>query len=377
MKKGWRVFWIVYINVVIILVIAWAFTIIHVRNVLKDYEWSQPQRGVERLVEKLQEGSASRLFSFRGEASKFESEEEIKEIFMERIKGKKLSYQLIREGISPVTQLYAVYADEEKVAEVQLEESAEEPVLIFLTKGYWSLESVEGYLPMERNNVDLTLPDIYEVSVNGVVLGEDEYASMPKEIKQFQYSKEYVPVPQMVHFLISGLVGEPQIEIKDIHGEVVDLDFFLSEKSEDKSELFVEAEISDELSDMVLTNAKRYANFFTKDLEGAKQSVKPIEDMFPEDSYYLKLADEYRKHDMWMYNAHEAPVFSNESVTHYTEYAEDFFSCEVYFDREMKLAGSKTNRKDYVKTKFYYGKIQGEWKIVDLETLVENEASEQ
>lgn len=377
MKKGWRIFWIIYINIVLVLVIVWVCAISRVRDVLKDYENAQPQREVERLVEKLEEGSGSRLFSFRGEVSKFESEDAVKQIFMSQMEGKKLSYRLIREGISPVTQLYAIYAGEEKIAEIQLEETDEEPVLLFLTKGHWSLESVEGFLPKERNNVELTLPNIYEVSVNGVVLGKEEYVSEPKEIRQFQYSKEYMTVPKMVHYSVENLVGTPEIEIKDIHGDALDLNYFLSDSEDANPDLFVEAEMSDELYDMVLANAKRYANFFTKDLPDARKSIAPIADMFPEDSYYLKLADEYRKRDMWMYSAHETPIFSNESVTHYTEYAEDFFSCEVYFDREMRLTGSRKIRSDYVKTKFFYGKIKGEWKIVDLETMVDSLAEEQ
>ena len=373
MKKPWKVFWIVYMNVVLLLVVFWLFFLFYVRNVLEDYEWSQPQQEVERLIEKLQEGSGSRLFSFRGEVSRFETEEELNQAFMERLKGKELTYRLLREGISPVTQLYGIYADEEKVAEVLLEESNEEPVLVFLTKGYWSLDSVEGFLPRERYQVDVTIPDIYEVSVNGIVLDAGDYASEPKEIRQFQYSKDYVEVPKLVRYLVNGLVGKPKVEVKDIHGNLIDPALYETETEGNFwMDSFVESEMDRELSDMVLSNAKRYANFFTKDLEGARKSVAPIADMFPKDSYYLTLADEYRRHDMWMYSAHETPVFSDETVCNYVEYAEDFFSCEVYFDRQMKLSGSKKIRKDSVRSKFYYAKLDGEWKIVDLETMVDD-----
>lgn len=378
MQKSWRIFWIVYVNVVLLLVAFWAFFLFYVRNALADYEWAQPKQEIERLIDKLQEGSGSRLFSFRGEDSRFETEEDLNRAYTERLKGKTLTYRLLREGLSPVTQLYGIYADGEKVAEVQLEESDTESVLIFLTKGYWSLDSVEGFLPRERYQVDVIIPDIYEVSVNGVVLEAGDYASEPKELRQFQYSKDYVEVPKLVHYMVTGLVGKPRVEVKDVHGNQIDSALYETETEGCLwMDGFVEAEMDRELSDMVLDNAKRYANFFTRDLEGARSSVAPIADLFPKDSYYLKLADEYRKHDMWMYSAHETPVFSNETVCNYTEYGEDFFSCEVYFDRKIKLKGSKTVRNDSVKSKFYYAKLDGEWKIIDLETMVDTPGTSQ
>lgn len=128
-----------------------------------------------------------------------------------------------------------------------------------------------------------------------------------------------------------------------------------------------------DLKSMVLEQTERYTNFFSVDLPGCKGSVSPIRDMFPKDSYYLDLADTYRREDMWMYSDHNAPVFKNEKVDHYVRYNEEFFSCEVYFDKEMVLKKTGKKKVDTTNFRMYYGLLDGEWKILDMATLLASE----
>ena len=124
---------------------------------------------------------------------------------------------------------------------------------------------------------------------------------------------------------------------------------------------------------MALENAERYTNFFSADLPGCRNSVSPIKDMFPSDSYYLELADTYRREDMWMYSAHKTPVFSDERVDHYVRYSEELFSCEVFFNKSMYLTRTGNTKVDTTHFRLYYGYLNGQWKILDIKTLLENE----
>ena len=76
---------------------------------------------------------------------------------------------------------------------------------------------------------------------------------------------------------------------------------------------------------------------------------------------------------MWMYSDHSTPVFKNESVSHYVRYQEDFFSCEVYFEKEMKLTKTGKVKVDVTNFRLYYGLLDGEWKILDMVTLLTGE----
>ena len=73
----------------------------------------------------------------------------------------------------------------------------------------------------------------------------------------------------------------------------------------------------------------------------------------------------------WMYSDHDAPVFMNESVSHYVRYTEVFFSCEVYFDKKMKLKKTGRDKIDTTHFRLYYGLLDGSWKILDIQTLLD------
>ena len=74
-----------------------------------------------------------------------------------------------------------------------------------------------------------------------------------------------------------------------------------------------------------------------------------------------------------MYSDHAAPVFKNESVSHYVSYNESLFSCEVKFDKEMRLTKTGKTKVDSTNFRLYYGLLDGEWKIVDIVTLLSEE----
>ena len=76
---------------------------------------------------------------------------------------------------------------------------------------------------------------------------------------------------------------------------------------------------------------------------------------------------------MWMYSSHNDPVFRNERVDHYVRYSDELFSCEVYFDKDMLLHKTGKIKVDTTYFRLYYGLLGGEWKILDMVTLLGNE----
>ena len=74
-----------------------------------------------------------------------------------------------------------------------------------------------------------------------------------------------------------------------------------------------------------------------------------------------------------MYSSHNDPVFRNERVDHYVRYSDELFSCEVYFDKDMLLHKTGKIKVDTTYFRLYYGLLGGEWKILDMVTLLGNE----
>ncbi len=371
-KTNWRGFWKVYFVILLLLALFWAALIFRVYNLLEGYEQSQPKYLMNHIVEVVKSGEVDRYLNFEEYATKFESKEMCREVFREYLENKEITYRLLSENVGNYSQTYGLYADDVKIADVILGEYNVRTILSFFSIGDWTMESAFFDYPEERNAVQISVPSIYTVTVNGVELTEKEYLSQPEKMTQFQYVEEYTTnVPKMVTYRVEGFMDKPNIQVLDLDGRAIDI-----KETWDNGEAlltmndFVTEDMDSDLMQMALDNAIRYSNYFTRDLEGARKSVEPIADMFPEGSYFLEIADQYRRRDMWMFNSHKTPVFSNEQVNNYVRYSDELFSCEVSFQKEMLLTQTRTIRRDSSNTKFFYGLMDGEWKIFDIISLV-------
>ena len=172
-----------------------------------------------------------------------------------------------------------------------------------------------------------------------------------------------------MEYRVDGLLNEPDVTVYNNQGDMVM--YTPDENGNITIDTFTTSPIAPELSATVLQNAKNYSNFFSKDIDGCSNSVAPISYMFPADSYYLELAENYRRNDMWMYSAHEKPVFTDETVSNYIVYTPELFSVEVYFKKNMILKLNGEARQDIVNSRYYYAKLDGNWLVVDMQSVTE------
>ena len=373
--KKFPFFWLFYIVFVMAMVLFWIWVGEYVKKSLVLYEESQPKYAMEKIMTSLRQSGFGDYMTIDGEVSRFETDEAFSEAFQSRLKGKILHYDEAKGYQDPAAPRYELFADGDPVGYVTLKETSSEPFFLkLLTISTWALDKVEMPSIKGEKSVEITVPDTYQVKINGIVADEREMQEEGETSSEFVYAGAYVTVPSFVTYRVEGLLQTPTIEITDQSGQAVAFDS--TEKKENTSvslKEFGESEMPADLEEMVLENAERYTNYFSVDLPGAKQSTKSIRDLFPEDSYYLELAETYRREDMWMYSDHAAPVFKNESVTHYIRYNEECFSCEVYFEKEMKLTKTGKTKVDVTNFRLYYGLLDGKWKIVDIVTLLNNE----
>jgi len=128
---------------------------------------------------------------------------------------------------------------------------------------------------------------------------------------------------------------------------------------------FSPREMPEDLQRYVLDSVETYSNYFSRDLEGCRESIDPIRHLFPEDSVYLTLADQYRREDMGVFSSHTNTHFLNESVTEYTVYTEDCFSCRISYDKSMTLSGGR-EMIDTTDNVYYFVRIDDVWVIADI-----------
>ncbi|MCR4598518.1 MAG: hypothetical protein K5678_05760 [Acetatifactor sp.] len=374
-KKGFPFFWIFYLLFVIAMVIFWIRAVDYTKACLVRYEESQPVNHMDKIVNDLRKAGVENYVKIDGEVSRFETQAAFERAAKELVEGKILSYKLSRGVQDPAAPKYDLLADGEQIGYLTLKETSSETFFLnLLTISEWALDKVEVKTIKGYNAVDVTVPDTCEVRINGILADERERLAETETLSEFAFASEYVAVPSFVSYHAEGLLEAPTVEITDTNGNPVDVEVAThGTKTTAVLKEFAESEMPEDLKALALENTERYTNYFSVDLTGAKASTKPIRDMFPENSYYLELAETYRREDMWMYSDHDAPVFKNEIVNHYVRYNDDLFSCEVSFDKEMKLTKTRQTKVDHTHFRIYYGRLNGEWKIVDMVTLLENE----
>lgn len=376
-KKGFPVFWCLYVLFVAAMIVFWIAVVGKVKENLLIYEDSQPDKKVDGILAQLKESGLEEYLQVTGEISRFETKENYSREFAGRVENKILFAAKAKGAQDTAAPRYELYADGDLIGYFTLREASSKSLMVFLTLSEWELGTVEVIPATAQEAVKITVPDSYQVKINGISVDERELTDGNEMPEEFVYAAAYVEVPRLVTYETKGLLEQPNIEILDQNG--VKMEAAMQRNGRETIvELgrFAETEMPGDLAAKVLEQAERYTNFFSVDLAGCRNSVSPIRDMFPEDSYYLELADTYRREDMWMYSSHNAPVFRNEEVSHYIRYSDDLFSCEVYFDKDMLLHKTGKVKVDTTHFKLFYGNLNGEWKILDIKTLLDDAGKE-
>lgn len=359
-KKQKR-FWKIYGVCMGILLGIVGILVIKVWKIMEEYEAAQPERVIEEIVEQIASGDTA-MVSMET-SSRFEDVSAVLQAeFTQKVSGAELTYGLDSSSYDVTNPVYDLAVGEEVVACVTLRAVNAQRKMAILTVYDWEIESITGVFEAGPVFVNITAPENYTVTVNGIALTEKDRTGEAQTMDGFEYVAAYVTAPATVQYAIAGLYETPKIVATDPSGR----EFTAPET--DLSDVvfsYEPQEISDELAETVIDNAKTYSNFFSRDLPGCTTSTDPVAFLFPEDSYYLDMLETYRKDDMWTFSGHETPVFSGEEAVNYTVYFEDCFSVEVLFDKSMRLKNGVT-RVDHNDQIWYYVKVNGSFVVADI-----------
>ena len=361
-KTKKKKFWLGYGIYMGILAAFVAVLLVYVWDVMKKYEKAQPVYVLEGLLDDLKEGKSDLIADVS--LGKFEASGNYAETFAQSVKGKKLDYKVKSNGSYLMT--YTLLDNDKVVAEADLKADNERSLMGILSISDWRVDTVRVTVPDGDKGVEITVPDNYTVKVNGVALTSEEMSKEPETLDGMEYVAEYVTPPKKTTYEVKGLINAPSVEVWDSLGVQLDMSRYAG--SEEIVLEYGESEMPQDLKDYVLTAAKNYSNFFSKDIEGCYESTACIQPYFPQGSYYIDLAEQYRTGDMWMYSAHSAPEFENVAVSEYVRYSDHCFSCRVVFDKRMVLTLSGEPRVERNDQVYYYVNIGGEWLIADMKS---------
>lgn len=388
---------IVFLIYMAILLIAMVLFLRHVNSVLVVYEASQPEHAIAAVADTLAaEGIGSNatvlLSDLSGDAENGRlpytiaitdaTEYSVYDTAADHLA--ELNAEIAANGVQYLREMedfttgairYSLYSGEHRFAETSLLPGESETRLKLLTITQWVPQEIRLLPEDPQFRITATLPEGYSLQLNGIAVSDD-CRSGQKELSGLDYCRAYVEIPDQINYEINNLHRLPEVCILDQDASVIaeysaadptghDGIFSLTGSCLNISLAPSESEMPEDRKALVLDAVKTYSLFFSKDLPGAQGSINPIRHLFPADSEYLSLAEEYRRNSMGYYDSHTKTHFVTEEVDHYIEYSEDCFCCHVFLEKSMTIWGSREVI-DTTDGMYYFVNIDGNWVIADI-----------
>ena len=226
--------------------------------------------------------------------------------------------------------------------------------------------SYEGGNQLDLTYISVKAPGNYGITVDGASVPEEALEVI--ENAALDNIRQYDPsVPEYYNYCIAVLKKDADVQIKDLFGNAVDYDKGAAalDLTESNGLESVPADIASEID--VLTVAKRWSLFMTKDLEGTSYGFNNIsKDLIAGSPVYESARKWVRSVDITFVSRHTLgnPPFSEESVTNFTRLSENSFYVDVYLVKRMYVNGSLVP--DTMDNRLYFVKYDGTWKLADM-----------
>lgn len=342
-------FLIIYASVISVAV---AIVLFLLYGLLKDYEEGRPSVTMDRIAAQFTAENVEQLLDSSGVAfNAFENNERVAAYLKEKLGSEQVSYKKKSGEYSENTPVYVVYAGETAVAKVRLAENGKNSHKF--TKWKLGEISFDGIGDKKKQDTyTIQAPKGSVVLINGVTAGaeyitEDDVAFDPcKNVSGF------VTPPVRTVYTVSGLIAEPEVTVlyheQPLTVEVKD-GAYLAEYPEDEAMLLAQ-------QDQIMTVARNYGKYIinrgslsalTQNMVGsAKEYVSDIPAVWA-----------------FLYGKTYTYEFRDESISNFRKYAEDCFSCDIYYDLYVDWGnGNKTYNTSLTYTFVNTG---GKWYVAD------------
>lgn len=382
-------FLLIYVMILTVLMIAF---LVYVINSLVNYEKNQTNNYIEAEISELKKiskkGKIEKYIDVsKLEISEFEKDDtSINEAINEILKTQKITYKLNEKSEKEQKPIYDIYANNEKILQINLNGEQKENRLGLLNFNKWKTEKVEIVAENGLYNINILVPNNYKVYVNNKELTETQITEKVQNEGLTQISK-YVEIPYIVKYEIKNLLKSPDVKILDENGNKIEYE---QEENTIKKELnFVTAQDENEAKEKIngeldiLQVAKDWSLYLTDDLDGRLHGYYNISKYLIEDSDIEKFAYNWAKGvDITFVSSHTLlnPTFTNEKISNFEIYNENAFSCEVYLQKNMKLKSGGKVIEDKMNERMYFayydgtddGKDNPTWKLVNMQSVTDN-----
>ena len=363
--------------------------LMYVLNTLYQYEDSYPQNymyNVTKNITKMSKnGKGTQICKVNGlQVSNLENQSKtyddaLKQIFT----NSNITIQENKNNTS-TEPIYDILADNNKILTVSLNKKKTNNRLGMFIYPVWEVKECVVSADRGLFYYDITVPDNYEVSINGTVLGEENISNTAIN-ESYQKLTEYVKLPNIVTYKVDNLLTKPYIQIKD--GDNNGVTYAENGHTIELQNSYITGNSYDEIKDKivgdldVLQIAENWSLFLTDDLQGTRHGFNTLRNTLIKGSSFYDMAYAWATSvDITFVSRHtlKNPAFTNTEVKDFVVYNEKAFSCVVSLEKNMKIAnGQEKTDKMYDRLYFVYyddptDNVKGEtWKLVDMKAIVE------
>lgn len=349
--KKFPIFYICLIVFVVGVLIATEFGKTFLKDVLREYEDSQPKYVAEDFLASHFSDDIGRTCSqlFASQISEYETEERVAAYFDEITAGKTFALQSVSAGLAEDIQ-YVLKCDNKKFATFSVIKNG--------AKSAHGFDLYEMSTPVLNekllNTYMIEVPVGYSLTVNGKpatvadCLGDriltDSQEFMPEGVDGIIYTT----------YSFNALCSEPDYVVTAPNGTVCEI--VQNESGVPRAGIVYDDALAAEYSAYVIEAAKAYACYLQKDAAFSKVSKY----LDPTSLLYENI----RTSPNWMVIDHVSYGFEDEKAFEFYAYNEDVFSCRVTFTHVLSYPRLEDYR-DFIDITWYLRKVDGKYLIYD------------
>jgi hypothetical protein len=269
-----------------------------------------------------------------------------------------------------------LYADDLLIGTVKLDGSKEEKRLGLLTFNVWEIDEMQSYNDEGLYSFDFYLNSDYKLYINNNLVKSDDLVGAEK-IEGLEDAYDYVELPKLNHYKISGLTSKPEIVIKDKSDKKIDAqvkdnayyanDFYYTDSLEDAYKKLANKDYDP------IKFAENWSKFLTADLDGNRWGLYTLTPNLIEGTTMYKRAYSWATQiDIQFTSIHtlDKEPFTNEKTSNITVYNDKAFSVEVYLEKHMTLNDGQ-KKTDTLHDIFYYVFYEDAYRLISMKSVAD------
>lgn len=350
-SKGTIVFYSLYALMILAFVIALSCAVTALQNWLIRFEASQPGYKCEAVFAELfADPDWEAIYELSGtEDTEYEGKAAYAKYMTALVGDQKLTYLETSAGLSGGKK-YIVRLGEEKIATFTLrsDEVAQTEI------PQWELGSVEIFFTRRQSVLVEKLPE-HTVYINGVALDES-YTIRTLETTAEGYLPEGVHGYRLEQQLITGLLAEPEVTVKDAEGNVIPVTKDPETGVYRLSKTVMEA--TEEEKQLALKAIQAYAKYMIR-----ANGIDAVGACFDTNS---EIYDVIRKYEAWTMQSYASYSFTEPEYSDFYRYSDDLFSIRIKLQLNVKRTNGSIKPYDLNSTLFLQKKADGRYLAIDM-----------